>query len=1041
VIDSAADVIIETASSTGDLVESTIDIDLSQPGFSGIENLTLLGSAIIGIGNEANNIITGNTQNNILEGRGGNDVLLGDAGNDFLDAGTGNDTMNGGLGDDTYVVDSSGDVVSENNPLGGIDTVRSSAPTLTLGDNIENLILVPGAGDIEGIGNTLDNVITGNEGNNRLEGRAGNDTLIGGGGVDTMLGGVGDDIYFVDNAADEVIDNPGQGFDQVFTTVSYTLAGDSEIEVLTLQPGAGNINGIGNGFANLIVGNAGNNLLDGGEGDDVMRGGIGNDTYVISSAGDVVEELVGVGGGTDLIRSNISFDLNTPSGTNIENLTLLESPDALNATGNGLRNVIRGNSLNNFIDGGGGDDTLIGGDGDDTYLVNDSSDIITEFAGQGIDTVRSQSTLTLAANLEILILEPGFGNINGTGNQLNNTIIGNEGVNSLSGGEGDDFLDGGTGIDSFTGGLGNDTFVVDNSTETVVEAVGEGIDEVRSSVTYTLGANLEDLILTGTNAINGTGNNLSNVIEGNIANNVLDGRGGADTMRGGLGDDTYFVDNINDIIEELEDEGVDQVFSTISYTLSDFVENLTLTGITGNENLVGTGNNRRNTIIGNNGDNQLLGLGGNDVLVGSGGNDLLDGGTGDDVMEGGAGNDTYIVTSTGDILIEQLGEGTDLVIASESYILGANLENLTLTGATGNEDLNGTGNELNNIIIGNNGNNRLDGGLGGVDRLRGGLGDDTYVVTGEEDIIEELASAGFDTVETSGTYVLSANLENLILTGTANINGFGNGDGNEIEGNSGNNILDGKGGADTMIGGDGNDTYYVDNIGDFVLENGTGIDTVVSSIDYDLSGTTLATIENLSLSGSAFRGIGNAGNNVIIGNTINNLLEGRGGNDTITGGEGNDTLQGQLGNDTLTGGLGDDFMNGGVGDDILTGGVGSDRFLFDTGSNFVSADLGVDTITDFEEGIDKIVLDLTTFQAVEFRPSGSDPLVGVFGSNDFRVVATDGDVAASIGRIVYSTASSQLFYNPDGSGAGAGTAFAFLQGSPTLTASSFSTVG
>ncbi|MEP0888449.1 calcium-binding protein [Leptolyngbya sp. PL-A3] len=1053
VIDSPLDVIEETGASTGDLVESFTDIDLSGPAFNGIDNLTLLGNAIRGIGNDANNVITGNAQNNILEGRGGNDTIIGNAGNDSLDGGIGNDTMSGGLGNDTYVVNASGDVVSEADTDDGIDTVQSSAATLTLGNNIENLTLIAGAGDINGIGNAVDNVILGNEGNNRMEGRGGNDTLDGGAGIDTMIGGIGNDTYTVDDSADVVTDNPGEGNDVVNTTVSYALADDSEIETLRLLGGAVNIDGIGNGFSNTILGNAGNNLLDGGDGVDSLEGGLGNDTYVVSEAGDQIVEAANAG--IDLIRSAITFDLST-SGNNVENLTLLEGePTALNATGNTLANVITGNSLNNRIDGAAGNDTLRGGGGDDTYIIVDLNDLIEEVANQGTDTVNSRVTFTLGANLENLVLELNAGNINGNGNNLNNTILGNEGINVLGGGDGDDFLNGGAGQDVFTGGSGNDTFIVDNTAEQITEAIGGGLDEVRSSATYTLGNNLENLILVEDAPnlnINGTGNGLANLIVGNAGTNRLDGGAGIDTLRGGAANDTYVVDDAADKIEELSTGGVDDVISSVTYTLSDFVENLTLTGATGTEALNGTGNNRLNTIIGNNGNNVLLGLGGVDTLKGNGGNDLLDGGTGDDVMEGGLGNDTYFVDGDDETLTELLNAGTDQVISSRSFTLGDNLENLTLTGITGSEALTGRGNSLNNYIIGNAGSNILDGGVNettgapdGRDTLEGGQGNDTYIISGNnEDSINEVASAGTDTVRSLGSYTLRANLENLVLIGTGNFTGIGNGENNRIEGNSGNNLLDGGIGNDEMVGGDGNDTYYIDNAADTILELGTGTsDEIVSTLSYDLSTPLLTNIENLTLAGSnAIDGTGNASANSITGNAGANLLRGLGADDTLLGGNGDDTLLGEAntgtqigandGNDTMNGGQGNDVINGGVGNDTLTGGIGNDQFVFDSQRLFQAADVGLNVITDFQQTVDTIVLDKTTFRAII---GGDDP--GILGETEFASVTDEAGINTLGAVIIYSSASNQLFYNADGAGAGAAVAFIQFQGNPDITTGSF----
>ena len=190
----------------------------------------------------------------------------------------------------------------------------------------------------------------------------------------------------------------------------------------------------------------------------------------------------------------------------LENLTLSGSA-AINGTGNGVDNLLTGNSGNNTLTGLGGNDTLngttgtdalVGGLGDDTY-VTDGGDTLTEIAGEGTDTVQSSATLTLAANLENLTLTGGSA-INGTGNTANNTLTGNGGNNTL---------DGSTGTDTLIGGLGNDIYITDGG-DTITEAASAGTDTVQSSVTITLAANLENLTLTGTSAINGTGNTANN---------------------------------------------------------------------------------------------------------------------------------------------------------------------------------------------------------------------------------------------------------------------------------------------------------------------------------------------------------------------------------------------------------------------------------------------------------------------------------------------------------------------------------------------------
>jgi serralysin len=233
-----------------------------------------------------------------------------------------------------------------------------------------------------------------------------------------------------------------------------------------------------------------------------------------------------------------------------------------------------------------------------------------------------------------------------------------------------------------------------------------------------------------------TGNDVDNIllgmagtdlIHGGLGNDTLDGGLGADAMWGGLGNDSYVVDNVLDIVTEASNEGTDSVSSSISYTLGDNVENLTLTGSA----LNGTGNALDNAITGDALGNVLLGGLGNDTLTGLGGDDTLNGGIGADTMVGGVGNDLYFVDNAGDSVVELGGEGTDTVSSSISYTLGDNVENLILTGSA----TDGTGNALNNVLTGDALSNHLNGGAGndrliggdGVDYLTGGAGNDIFV--------------------------------------------------------------------------------------------------------------------------------------------------------------------------------------------------------------------------------------------------------------------------------------------------------------------------
>ena len=364
-------------------------------------------------------------------------------------------------------------------------------------------------------------------------------------------------------------------------------------------------------------------------------------------AGDVVTE--GVGAGTDVVQSAVTLVL----AANVENLTLV-GPAAISGTGNALANIVTGNAADNVLDGGTGADTLAGGAGNDTYIVDNVGDVVTEAASAGTDRVNASVTCVLAANVESLTLT-GAVAINGTGNTLANTLTGNSA---------DNVLDGSSGTDTLVGGAGNDTYMVDNIGDAITEGASAGMDGVNSSVTYVLAANVENLTLTGTAAINATGNTINNILTGNAGNNSLDGGAGIDTMRGGLGNDIYILDVAADVVVENAGEGTDTVQTALTYTLGANLENLTLTGVTA---INGTGNALANTLTGNSGDN------------------VLDGAAGIDILVGGVGNDSYMVDNAADVVTEAAGAGSDTVQSSLTYTLGANVENLTLTGAARNQ--------------------------------------------------------------------------------------------------------------------------------------------------------------------------------------------------------------------------------------------------------------------------------------------------------------------------------------------------------------------
>ena len=636
-----------------------------------------------GTGNSSS-LIVGTDFAEKINGMGGNETIWGDGGIDTIDGGAGNDYLHGGDGND---------VITD---LGGDDF---------------------------------------------LWGDAGNDTLNGGDGIDLVFGGEGVDILYGGQGADEIIGGDGND-------VLYGGAGKVVNGVMDAADG-GDV--MGGGLGNdTIYGGGGNDAIDGGEGNDLIYGGIdnnllngfnGDDTFIVDathfgyqnsfSGGiglDTVDYraskgqlLAGVKFGINVDLGNVGAGIVIPAGRNVKDVFLsieevwgsafndiITTGDAIQVDllGNPILNPITGlplpanSSLHGFsgndsltgglgndtLDGGLGNDTLTGLAGDDTYTVDNALDVVVEAPGGGIDTVISDVSYTLATNLENLTLK-AVGALNGTGNAANNVITGNSGANTL---------DGAAGVDTLIGGLGNDIYLVDNTADVIVESPGAvgGSDSVISSATYTLSANVENLTLTGTANINGTGNAANNVITANSGTNILDGAAGVDTLIGGAGNDTYIVDTTTDTITEAAAAGNDTVQSSASFSLAALanVENLTLTGTA---NINGTGNASDNIITGNGGANtlnggvgvdNLIGGAGNDNLIGGAGNDILIGGAGGDTLTGDAGTDTYRNVLADSQIASGIDIITDFLIGTDVFdgptaVTSANISKVTVNGA------------------------------------------------------------------------------------------------------------------------------------------------------------------------------------------------------------------------------------------------------------------------------------------------------------------------------------------------------------------------
>jgi Ca2+-binding RTX toxin-like protein len=630
----------------------------------------------------------------------------------------------------------------------------------------------------------------------------------------------------------------------------------------------------------------------------------------------------------------------------------------------------------------------------------------------------------------------GGGNDSLLGSQLANQLSGLAGGDTLSGLAGDDVLVGGAGNDSLDGGTGYDTAVysgtradyaviwnASTSTYTLID-MRNGSPDGQDQVTNVDNFQFANGVVTAANLLNtggGGGSGTSGTAAADVLNgtasadqilglggndsliglggdDLLDGGVGADTMWGGTGNDTYVVDATGDVVIENAKDGTDLVNTTLaSYTLGNNVECLTYTGAS---RFAGTGNGLANILTGGDGADTLSGLAGDDTLIGN---------AGADTMRGGTGNDVYVVDATGDVVIENRNEGTDLVNTTlASYRLASNVERLTYTGAS---TFVGTGNELANIITGGDGTDTLSGSAGddtlignagadtlnggsGYDTMRGATGDDVYVVDATRDSVTELANEGTDLVNTTlASYTLGNNVENLTNTGGSTFTGTGNSLANILTGgrgadtlngqagddtlfgNAGADTLNGGSGDDTMWGGTGNDVYVVDSIGDVVVEN--------ANEGTDLVNTTLASytlgndVERLTYTGSsAFAGTGNS---------LANILTGGRGADTLSGLDGNDQLIGNAGADLLFGGSGADILIGGAGADTLTGGSEADIFRFLVAGDSGRGSRYADVITDFNatEG-DRIDL-----SGIDARPSTTrtNDAFSFIGSSDFHGIA------------------------------------------------------
>ncbi len=766
-----------------------------------------------------------------LEGRGGDDRLVGGVGIGSLYGGEGDDVLvaNRPSGSDASILDGgSGFDIADMSTVASIyfslDLAAGTAQTGSIGSGypLYRLIGVEGAiggfyGDILK-GGAENSYLSGGGGDDILDGRQGDDRLWGGGGNDTVDGGAGADTYFVSGARanytvtrDEfggflVSDNVGaDGADHIIRIETLQFSDKSMVlgpEPVTGTAAADDL--FGSAQADYLFGYAGNDTLAGLLGDDVLSGGDGADVLLGGEGVDTAD----YSGSTSGVKINLGSVKNGYS----LGLGGYAAGDQLqgveNIVGTAQGDILTGDGLDNALSGGLGDDSLSGGGGKDTVL-----------GGDGMDR-----------------------------------LFGDAGDDLLSGGAGDDTLDGGLDFDTADYSTTGSGVTIDLRVVGPQNTGGAGFDKLLS-IEGVIGTNVVDVL---------KGADSATYLEGGRGNDTLDGRGGADTLWGGGGDDSLTGGAGDDILDgggavdtatfsgmrsnyaisdlgggslRVSDlragrpDGVDTLttieylrFSDQTVASAQVMNGVTITGTAGADTI-----SALKTAPG-----QLLATGGSDTLYGLGGNDMLDGAGGADAAYGGLGDDTFFVDNAADLTIELIGEGKDTVKAAVSFTLSDNVENLTLVGPGATT---GTGNALSNKLVGNDaanslygldGKDSLDGG-GGGDLLYGGGGDDSYDVDNVLDQVIELAGGGKDAVKASVSFVLSAEVETLALTGAASIDGAGNGLDNTITGNSGANVLSGGDGADALSGGGGDD-QLIGGAGKDRLTGGDGADTFIFEV-------------------------------------------------------------------------------------------------------------------------------------------------------------------------------------------------------------------
>ncbi|MHB1586281.1 MAG: lipase family protein [Acidiferrobacteraceae bacterium] len=864
-------------------------------------------------------VLSAGTGNNTLVGGNGNDLLFAGSGNDVIVLGPGSDTVWGGasayltptLGTPSYghLSWTAGPVVRQGganwgfldtivgfgygpvNGRVGNDTVFGGAGNdvfmLSTGNNYvdagsgNDFVSAPlvGTGNNTIFGGTGNDVINGGAGNDYINAESGSDWVDGGGGNNTLIGGSGNDTLYA-------------GLDN--NLVSSGTWANSETGNNYLWGGSGNDQLYGAGGNDTLIGGSGNDSLYAGVGNEYLSGGSGND-LLVGGSGSGNDTLIAGGAGNDTLAAGI--------GTGTDVLTGGSGADTIyGSAASASTNVINAGSGNTVIYGGAGTDTIDGGNGTDSIYGGTGTEVL--YAGNG-GTTAAPTQVIAGSGSETLYGGGGVAVLNAQAG-TNDLLVGGTGADTLLGGSGDDTLVAGNGNNVLAGGSGSNTYVF---------ALGGGADRITQSagvetLQFGPGITASDLVVTAE-----PGTNNTNLIIQYDANGSVTIDGGLNGRVGQI----QFANGTQLTLDQLMAQA-SVMTASIAATNGDLLfaggGNASLTGGAGNDTLYGWGAN--DTLTGGTGNEQLFGEDPSALLQGGSGTDTLTALAANDTLTGGSGNTTFVINDATDVVTDPFTSGTNTLLSSVSYVQPLNVQNLTLTGSA---DLTATGNSQSGVLTANTGNDTLVAGTG-IDTLVGGSGNDTFVVNNTADVVTESPNTGNNTVLASVSYVQPLNVQNLTLTGSADLTATGNSQSGVLTANSGNDTLIAGTGIDTLVGGSGNDTFMVNNSADVIVEQpNTGDNTAFSSVSYALG----ANVQNLTLTGSAdLTATGNGQNGVLTANT---------GNDTLIGGEGSgsETLQGGAGHDTFV-------LNWGMGADTAIN-ASSQGSLVELGQGLSFSDL------------------------------------------------------------------------------------------------------